>query len=294
VGAGRGRAFTLVELLVVIAIITTLLAILGPALTGVRRQATALLGMRNQRETANALNLFAADNDDRYPPSMATVGVEDNWTWSAPTQITGNKKRTPQVHRSVSAYLHDYLADAKTVACPSAPQKYTYLQESWDAGDDWDNPDTAPTSDPVGGTYCFYWNYLGFLREPRVLFRGPYGPAAGGTQSQLLISDYFGYGHWRTAEVLSSEAFSSCERLPGAEIVPEQQLQASWWAAPGDPNTAMPNIKLHAAYIDGHVETYSPADTVPMRVPLTAEGVPPFPDGGASKGLFYIPRSALP
>jgi prepilin-type N-terminal cleavage/methylation domain-containing protein len=282
------RAFTLVELLVVISIITTLLAISGPALIGVRRQATALLGMRNQREVANAINLFASDNDDFYPPSIATVGVEDNWNWSEPTRIAGEKTRSPQIHRSLSAYLHSYLSDAKSVSCPSVPRQYTYLQEAWDAGDEWDNPDTPVIQDPVWGTYCFYWGYVGYLGEPRTLFQGPCGPAAGGRQSRLLMSDYLGFGNWR-----SPGNFASCEKLPGAEVYAERNVEPSLWLAAGDPNAAKPALKLRAAFTDGHVETYQPTDTIPMRVPLNASGLPPYPDGAGSPGVFYLPRSAL-
>ncbi len=283
------RAFTLIELLVVISIITTLLAISAPALIGVRRQATALLAMRGQREVAGAVNLFAGDNDDFYPPSVATVGVQDNWNWSEPTKLIGEKTRSPQVHRSMSAYLRSYVEDAKTISCPSVPRQYTYLQEAWDAGDEWDNPDTPVVSDPVWGTYCFYWGYIGYLGQPRTLFRGPSGPAAGGRQqSRLLMTDYLGFGNWR-----SPESFASCEKLPGAEIFAERNVEPSLWLATGDPNTAKPAIKLRAAFTDEHVETYHPSDTIPMRVPRTADGVPPWPDGGASPGVFYLPRSAL-
>ncbi len=289
VGAGRVRAaFTLVELLVVISIISMLMAILMPALHGVRRHATALLGMRNQREIATGVNLFAAENNDRYPDSVATVGFDDKWSWYDPTSITGKLKRTPQVHRSISAYLRDYIPDGKTMYCPGAPQPYTYSRESWDAGDDWDNPDTPVVFDPVDGTFCFYWNYIGYLGRPRTLFRGPSGPAAGGAQSQLLLSDYFGYGHWQTPG-----AFASCEKLPGARVVEETWLAASWWSADGDPNHAMPDVKLRAAYVDGHVSTYTPAETIPMRIPFTSEGVPPYPDGAGSRGIFYLPQDAL-
>jgi prepilin-type N-terminal cleavage/methylation domain-containing protein len=285
---GVKRAFTLVELLVVISIISVLTAILAPALSGVRRQAAALTGMRNQREVANAVNLFAADNGDLYPDSVATVGLDTNWSWYDPTKITGNRKRSPQIHRSMSAYLHDYIPDAKTIFCPCAPQQYKYLQESWDAGDDWDNPDTPVPSDPVGGTLCFYWNYIGYLGGPRELFKGPRGPASGGLHSQLLVSDYFGYGHWR-----KPESFASCERLPGGDIIEETWLLSALWSGSGDPNTAMPQVKLRAAYTDGHVETYYPNDVSAMRVSMTPEGTPPYPDGGASAGIFYIPRNAV-
>ena len=285
---GAGRAFTLVELLVVISIVSVLMAILVPALDSARRQAAALTGMRNQREVANAANLFASDNDELYPHSVATVGLDNNWSWYDPTVLIGKRKRSPQIHRAMSAYLRDYITDAKTAFCPSAPQRYKYLQESWDAGDDWDNPDTPVLSDPVDGTYCFYWNYIGYLGGPRELFKGPRGPASGGLHSQLLVSDYFGYGHWRTPE-----SFASCEQLPGGSILEEQWLESAWWMAGGDPNTAMPQVKLRAAYTDGHVETYYPNEVSAMRVSMTPEGTPPYPDGGASRGIFYIPRNAV-
>jgi len=284
----RDTAFTLVELLVVIAIISLLMAILVPGLHGVRRQATALVGMKNQREITNGVNLYAADNEDRYPDSVATVGFDADWRWYDLTKMTGNKKRSPQIHRSMSAYLRDYIPQAKVMACPSVPQQYKYLQESWDAGDLWDNPETPLSSDPVGGTYCFYWNYIGYLGTPRKLFLGPRGPAAFANQSQLLVSDYFGFGHWR-----NPEGFASCERLPDAGIIEETWLLSSWWSSEGDPNTAMPKVKLRAAYTDGHVETYTPDETVPMRISQTPEGAPPIPDGAGSDGIFYIPKNAL-
>ncbi len=281
-------AFTLVELLVVISIISVLMAILMPTLSGVRRQAAALTGMKNQREVASAVNLFATDNDELYPPSVATIGVESDWRWYDPTVLIGKKKRTPLIHRSMSAYLHTYIPDARAVFCPAAPQQYKYLQESWDAGDNWDNPDTELPSDPVDGTYCFFWNYIGYLGGPRELFKGPRGPASGGLHSQLLVTDYFGYGHWRTPD-----AFASCEKLPGGDVLAEQWLESAWWTASGDPNTARPQVKLRAAYIDGHVETYYPNDVSAMRVSMTPQGTPPYPDGGGSRGIFYIPRNAI-
>jgi competence protein ComGC len=282
------RAFTLVELLVVIATISALMGILVPALSGAKRQAIALTGMRNQREVATAVNLFAADNDDLYPPSVATVGVPGDWGWSDPTVLIGKEKRSPQIHRSMSAYLHAYVADARTVFCPAAPKQYTYLQECWNAGDDWDNPDNELPLDPADGTYCFFWNYIGYLGGPRELFKGPRGPASGGHVSQLLVTDYFGYGHWRTPD-----SFASCERLPGGDILEEQWLHAAWWRAGGEPSVAMPQVRLRAAYTDGHVQTYYPDEVSAMRVSMSPEGIPPWPDDGASRGIFYIPRNAI-
>jgi prepilin-type N-terminal cleavage/methylation domain-containing protein len=288
VGVGKARAFTLVELIVAISIISMLMAILVPATNLVRRQARGMLGMYNQREVSNALMLFSMDNNDRYPQSVATVGTGDEWSWSDPTKMIGITERSPQLHRSMSAYLAAYIPDAKTVFCPSAPRRYKYLQEAWDAGDTWNNPDTSRRTDPFSGTYCFYWNYIGYLSESNTLFRGPTGPASMGRYNQLLMSDYFGYDHWR-----SPGAFGSCERLKGAEIVEETQLLSSYWAVEGDPEVAMPEVKLRASYTDGHVETYSSSDVVAMKISASPEGAPPYPDGSAG-GTFFVPENVLP
>ena len=66
--------FTLIELMVVIAIITILLSILLPVVGKVRRHAQTILNMNHQRLTAASLLLYACDNRDRYPESVATIG----------------------------------------------------------------------------------------------------------------------------------------------------------------------------------------------------------------------------
>ncbi len=283
------RGFTLIELLVVISIISLLMAIVLPALRKVRQQANAIVAAQNQKEIVSATTLFASDNNERFPESVATVGFGNNWNWSDPTKLTGNTHRSPGIHRAMSEYLRSYITDARTMYCPNAPQRYKYLQQAWDAGDAWDYPeDDAFSTDPVGGTYCFYWNYTGYVGGRRVVFRGPQGPASGGRYSKLLVTDYFGYGHWR-----SPWSHGSCEQFNGADINPETWLLSAYWFREADIEDA-PEIKLRAGYTDGHVETYSPSDTVPMKVSITADGTTPYPDGaGPSPGIFFLPRNAL-
>jgi len=269
-------------------IISMLLGIMLPALGRVRYKARMMLGISNQRQITSAVNLYALDNDDRYPHSVATIGFGDSWNWSDPTKLTGNRKRSPGLHRSMSAYLRSYIPAASTMYCPNAPRKYKYLQQAWDAGDDWDNPETSFPSDPVGGTYCFYWNYTGFLGGRRTLLRGAQGPASGGRRySKLLVTDYFGYDHWR-----SPGAYGSCERLKGADITPETWLLSAYWSRKADPVSGMPHIKLQAGYTDGHVESYAPSEAVPMKVSITADGRVPYPDS-VGPGIFYLPANAL-
>ena len=281
------QGFTLLELLVVISVISMLMAIMLPALGTARRKARTLLGTNNQRQIAAAVNLFALDNDGQYPQSVATVGFGSNWNWSDPTKLTGNRKRSPGLHRSMSEYLRSYIPKAGIMFCPNAPRKYKYLQQAWDAGDDWDNPETPFPSDPVGGTYCFYWNYVGFLGSQRRIFIGPRGMTTGKRQSKLLMTDYLGFDHWR-----SPGAYGSCERFKKADITPETWLLSAYWSRNTDPNSDRPSIKLQAAYTDGHVESYSSSEVVPMKVSITSDGSVPYPDG-VGPGIFYIPQNAL-
>jgi len=276
-----------VELLVVISVVSISMGILLPALGRVRQAARTLEGMNNQKQVVAAVNIFAEDNDSQYPESVATVGFGDNWNWTDPTKLTGNRKRSPHLHRAMSEYLRDYIAKASVMYCPNAPQKYNYLQQAWDAGDEWDNPDTSFPSDPVGGTYCFYWNYIGYLGGRRELFRGPQGPASSGRYSKLLISDYMGYGDWR-----SPGSYGSCEKFSKAEVTSETWLLSSYWSRESDPNAAKPDVKLQAGFTDGHIESYSPAESVPMRVSITSDGTVPYPDG-VGPGVFYLPQNAL-
>jgi len=284
---GRRRGFTLIELLVTISIISLLMGIMLPSLGKIRRQAFAIQSMNNQKQVTSGVNFFAADNHDRYPESIATVGFGDNWNWTDPTKLTGNRRRAPGLYRAMSEYLRSYIPDARTMYCPNAPQRYAFLQQAWDAGESWDYPnDDVLAEDPVGGTYCFYWNYTGYIGGRRVIFRGPQGPASGGQFSKLLVTDYYGYDHWR-----SPWSHGSCERFDGARITPETWLLSAYWSREGDPDQP-PEIKLRAGYTDGHVETYSPSSVLPMKVAITSDGRTPYPDG-VGPGVFYLPMGAL-
>jgi hypothetical protein len=170
--------------------------------------------------------------------------------------------------------------------CPSAPYRYKHLQASWDAGDDWNNPDTGGMADPVYGTYCFYWNYNAYLGGGRRPFKGPSGPASRGEYSRLLVSDYLGYGSWR-----GSAAYFSCERFRHAEVDHEWSYYSALWSVAG-PASDGPDgldITLHAAFTDGHVEAYTPCEAVPMWVSTTPDGTSP---DTAGPGIFYLPPQA--
>jgi prepilin-type N-terminal cleavage/methylation domain-containing protein len=286
--------FTLVELLVVISIMSVLMGMLLPVLGKARHQARTVLGINNQHQVVGVVNCFALDNDESYPPSVATIGHDNTWNWQEPFVITNYESRAPHLHRAMSEYLRGYIKDASSMFCPNAPRKYRYAQEAWDAGDEWDNPDTLVSPDWVVGTYCFYWNYTGLME--RGLFRGPRNPAGGRGQSKLLASCYFGYDNWRNEKVYGTHhAYGSCERFKRAGITPGQPVYpagAAFWSRLKADGVNLKTIDtmLHAAYTDGHVESFSASEVVTMRVIKDQSTSTPYDYG---PGDFYLPRNSL-
>ena len=76
----RGRkGFTLIELLVVVAIIALLLAILLPALSKVRMQARVVRVHSDLRQITLALDAYAMNNKDKFPPTRKACGTNVNY-----------------------------------------------------------------------------------------------------------------------------------------------------------------------------------------------------------------------
>jgi len=288
------RGYSLVEVLTVLSITMLLISILVPALTKVRAYAKGLINIRNQREIVTTVTLFAAENDQQYPPSVALCGRPDgSWRWQDPRKICTTQPRLTMKHSSVASYLDGYVHDPKRLYCPSAPYPNSNWQEAWEAGDLWDDPDTPRATDPMFGSYCLYWNYIGHLEGSDAPFRGPTTLYGGPGQSDLLVSDYFGYdGEGNRTR------YGSCEKGPRAEIVDVNGLQSSYWSYPDNgAGTGVPpelNMRLHAGYMDGHVGSYRPHETRVMDVSESADGSEPyFPFDQRHPGQFFLPERAF-
>jgi prepilin-type N-terminal cleavage/methylation domain-containing protein len=284
------NGFTLVELLVVVGVLTLLMGVLLPALNQARRTARSLVSSGRQKQVVLAANLYSTDHEGSYPESVATaLGLARTWRWQEPRKMKACQPRADGYRASMAAYLRHYLPDPAALFCPSSPRPYPYLEDLWRAGDAWDNPDTAFLDDSVAGSYCLFWNYVGHLTERERPFRGPQTSEGRPGCSTLLISDYFGFNHWR-----SPEAFGSCERLPKAQVTTSTPEAVDYWFSrpAGESDRACVQVTLRAGFVDGHVETYRPADTTVLEVAETLDGIKPaFSGAGLGAGQFFIPAS---
>lgn len=90
----RGRVkplgFTLIELLVVIAIIAILAAMLLPALSKSRNKAKQIKCASQLKEITLALQMYAAENNDFFPPHKMSDGTSYGIRW--PHRILADKK----------------------------------------------------------------------------------------------------------------------------------------------------------------------------------------------------------
>jgi prepilin-type N-terminal cleavage/methylation domain-containing protein len=284
--------FTLVELLVVIGVLALLLGVSVPALVQARRAARCMIGGQRQRQVVLAVSLYATDHQGWYPESVATAAMLGRtWRWQEPRMMKACSARADGYRCSMASYLRPYLPDPIVLSCPSSPASYPYLNDFWRAGDQWDNPDTGFTDDSAGGSYCFYWNYVAHLSESKSPFRGPQTDDGRDGGSHLLISDYFGFNHWR-----SPDAFGSCERFARAEITTETREATAHWfyTPPGRASRSSVHLRLQAGFVDGHVEPFRAGETVVLEVSETLDGTTPALSGfGLGAGQFYIPQNAV-
>ena len=179
----RVRAFTLIELLVVIAIIAVLMGILMPALTMVKAQAKRSVCASNMRGFGTAILTYAADHDEKIPPSFYQNGTSPYRCYML-FEIDESKpwgQHIRETHNLGCLYTNGYIKTGKAFYCPSAVKVTEsgdvsgyYYEAYCDDGHEWPWINThadysGGSTDNVRGSY----NYIPQARVRK-------GPVNGG------------------------------------------------------------------------------------------------------------------
>jgi prepilin-type processing-associated H-X9-DG protein/prepilin-type N-terminal cleavage/methylation domain-containing protein len=280
------RGFTLVELLVVIGIIAVLISILLPALSNVRKHATALKCMTNLRSFGQAWQQYANTNrgtcvPGRLPTGGAPGGIFD---------LGENRTYRPRWYELLGAELR---MQANPNPSEVEDDKWTINNELFlcPAEPDYNNSRNYP----YGYNYQFLGNARPLMSTQKGYINYPVKASAIAAAKTIMVADSLG----------TAAGKSTADRTgysPTGSHNPFARLNKGWCIDPprltgksdyADPERREPQDrsgpdarhqgKANVLFCDGHVEAMAPTD---MGYVVRPDGSMGVNDPGASNVMF--------
>lgn len=158
------RGFTLIEMLLVVSIIALLIAILMPALSRAREQATIVAVNAELYGIAIALESYSLDNKDKYPPTRADCNPwAREHTYALPQELVdkgylpkgeiGNVRYAKIEDRFNKGRAYKYIAVGPKYDYLGAPfgNQYLYIPEGFPYSEEenlikYTDPDESPVT----------------------------------------------------------------------------------------------------------------------------------------------------
>jgi prepilin-type N-terminal cleavage/methylation domain-containing protein/prepilin-type processing-associated H-X9-DG protein len=191
--------FSLTELLVVIVVIATMAALLVPAVSKARSQATAAACLNNQKQLAAAFHLYAQDNSDRivqmsdyntgetfYPAGGFWGGPAFGPSWANAREAF----KAVELGLRTSNAFWDYCNNVGVYHCPGDMRFLQHPTPNHPNG--WGFDSYSRTQNLGGEPYNDFWGARATFTKMSSIF------APGATFSMIEASDWRGYnaGTW--------------------------------------------------------------------------------------------------
>lgn len=205
----RGRGgFTLIELLVVIAIIAVLAALLFPVFSRARAKARSAQCVSNLKQLGLAIEMYAADYDERYPFAVDAPDSYCPQIWSVYPEWQALIPLMPRLKDTLQPYVRSY----ELFHCP-ADTGYDRLENT-----DYEIP-ARPTAFEGVGTSYNYRTEVAFAQTGPSLLPNP-------VATNIMMD---GHGSWHGGRQFREGRWNVLFGDGHVKNVTQPQLDEAWY-----------------------------------------------------------------